>query len=78
MPLEDFRQCRYRRLFAQMVLGLSAVLQQRLERLREQGQTTDALRELLERRRAGGFLSVEEGRTRTRDMIAAKRAGRGP
>jgi hypothetical protein len=49
-----------------------------LERLREQERTTDALRELLERRRSGEILSFEEGRMRTRDMISAKRAERGP
>lgn len=57
--------------------SLSAVLQQGLELLREQSETTDALRELLDRRRAGTFVSLEEGRQSTRDTIARKRAERG-
>lgn len=57
--------------------SLSAVLQHGLELLRDQSQTTDALRELLARRREGDFLSLEEGERRTRAMIARKRAERG-
>ena len=57
--------------------SLSAVLQQGLELLREQSQTTDALRDLLDSRRAGSFVSLEEGRQATREMIARKRADRG-
>lgn len=57
--------------------SLSAVLQQGLELLREQSRTTDALRELLDRRRAGLFVSMDEGRESTREMIARKRAKRG-
>lgn len=57
--------------------SLSAVLQQGLELLREQSQTTDALRTLLEQRRGGTFVSTGEGRKRTQDMIARKRAERG-
>lgn len=57
--------------------SLSAVLQQGLELLREQSQTTDALRELLDKRRASPFVSLEEGRQSTCDMIARKRAERG-
>lgn len=57
--------------------SLSAVLQQGLDLLRVQSQTTDALAELLDRRRSGGFVSLEEGRQSTRDMIARKRAARG-
>ena len=57
--------------------SLSAVLQQGLELLREQSRTTDALREVLDRRRAGPFVSPDEGRQTTRDMIARKRADRG-
>jgi len=57
--------------------SLSAVLQQGLELLREQSQTTDALREVLDRRRAGPFVSLDEGRQATRDMIARKRGDRG-
>ena len=57
--------------------SLSAVLQQGLELLREQSQTTDALRTLLEERRGGTFVSTGEGRQRTQNMIARKRAERG-
>lgn len=57
--------------------SLSAVVQQGLELLREQSQTTDALRELLTQRQAGSFVSLEEGERRTQDMIARKRAERG-
>ena len=38
--------------------SLSAVLQQGLELLREQSQTTDALRTLLEERHGGTFVST--------------------
>jgi antitoxin ParD1/3/4 len=57
--------------------SLSAVLQHGLEIMREQSQTTDALRELLARRKSGNFVSLAEGRDRTKDMIARKRAERG-
>ena len=57
--------------------SLSAVLQQGLELLREQSRTTDALREVLDRRRAGPFVSLDEGRQGTAEMIARKRADRG-
>lgn len=57
--------------------SLSAVLQHGLEIMREQSQTTDALRELLARRKSGSFVSLAEGQDRTRDMIARKRAERG-
>lgn len=57
--------------------SLSAVLQHGLELMREQSQTTDALRELLERRKSGTFVSLDEGTDRTKDMISRKRAERG-
>ncbi|MDT8853472.1 type II toxin-antitoxin system ParD family antitoxin [Paracoccaceae bacterium Fryx2] len=57
--------------------SLSAVLQQGLELLREESQTTSALRELLERRRVGPFISLDEARQSARDMIARKRGERG-
>lgn len=56
--------------------SLSAVLQQGLELLREESQTTDALRELLDKRRAGTFISLDQARQSTRDMIARKRGER--
>lgn len=58
--------------------SLSAVLQQGLEVLREQTEArqaeTEALRALLEERRAGGFIDAGEGRARTRAMLARKKA----
>ncbi len=57
--------------------SLSAVLQHGLELMREQSQNTDALRELLDQRRNGTFITLEEGKERTKDMIARKRAARG-
>lgn len=78
ISLTDAQEAYARGLVAQgRYPSLSAVLQQGLELLREQGQTTDALRELLERRRSGDFFPFEEGRKQTRDMIARKRAERG-
>ena len=57
--------------------SLSAVLQHGLELMREQSQNTDALRELLDQRRNGTFVTLKEGKKRTEDMIARKRAARG-
>jgi antitoxin ParD1/3/4 len=57
--------------------SLSAVLQQGLELLREQSETTDALRALLDQRRTGPFISAAESRQRTQNMIARKKAERG-
>ena len=57
--------------------SLSAVLQHGLELMREQSQNTDALRELLKQRRNGTFITLEEGKKRTEDMVARKRAARG-
>lgn len=57
--------------------SLSAVLQQGLELLREQSQSTNALRELLASRREGNFVSLDEGERRTQAMIARKREERG-
>jgi len=57
--------------------SLSAVLQQGLELLREQSQTTDALRELLNQRRNGTFHSTEEASKRAAGMINRKRVERG-
>lgn len=78
ISLTDAQESYARSLVAQgRYSSLSAVVQQGLELLREQSQTTDALRELLDRRRAGEFVSLDEGRQTTRDMIARKRAERG-
>lgn len=57
--------------------SLSAVVQEGIELLREQSQTTDALRELLAQRQAGTFVSLDEGERRTQDMIKRKKAERG-
>ena len=57
--------------------SLIAVLQQGLELLRNQSETSDALRALLAERQAGGFVTPQEGRAGTQEMIARKRAERG-
>lgn len=57
--------------------SLSAVVQNGLELMRAQSQTTDALREVLDRRRSGAFVDLEDGKRHTKDMIARKRAERG-
>lgn len=60
--------------------SLSAVLQQGLELLRQQTEAREleiaALRLLLEDRRKGRFVDLNEGRQRTRVMLARKKAGR--
>ncbi|MFW8595082.1 type II toxin-antitoxin system ParD family antitoxin [Cribrihabitans neustonicus] len=57
--------------------SLSAVMQQGLELLRLQAEAaeadTQALRNLIEERRAGGFTSVADGRGRTAAMLASKK-----
>lgn len=59
--------------------SLSAVLQHGLEMVRRETELHDAereaLRQLLADRRTGPFVDVDEGRARTRAMLAAKRAG---
>lgn len=61
--------------------SLSAVVQRGLELLREDTEAKDAelaaLRALLEERAAGEFVTVEEGRARTDDMIATKQRAHG-
>ena len=61
--------------------SLSAVLQQGLELLREQTEAkdleTEALRTLIQERRDGQFVDMDEGRTRTHDMLARKKAQHG-
>jgi antitoxin ParD1/3/4 len=58
--------------------SLSAVVQHGLELVREEIELKDAeleaLRALIAERRAGEFVSAEEGRERTKALIAAKRA----
>lgn len=61
--------------------SLSAVLQQGLELLREQTEAkdleTEALRTLIQERRDGQFVDMDEGRARTRSMLARKKAQHG-
>jgi len=52
-------------------------VQEGLELLREKSQATDALRELLAKRQAGTFVSLDEGERRTQEMIARKKAQHG-
>ena len=62
--------------------SLSAVLQQGLEMLRSETEAKDAeiaaLRALLEERAKGEFISLEEGRRQTEEMLARKRAALKP
>ncbi len=57
--------------------SLSAVLQRGLEMLRRDRETQDAelqaLRSLIDQRRAGAFVDVDMGETKTRAMINRKR-----
>ncbi|MBP6012918.1 MAG: type II toxin-antitoxin system ParD family antitoxin [Alphaproteobacteria bacterium] len=59
--------------------SLSAVLQHGLELLRAEKEAEDAeiaaLRALLQDRRRGPFIGVNEGRKRTERMIAARKKG---
>ncbi|SLN69955.1 hypothetical protein ROA7450_03802 [Roseovarius albus] len=61
--------------------SLSAVLQQGLELLREQTEAknleTEALRALIQERRNAHFVDMDEGRARTRTMLARKKAQHG-
>jgi antitoxin ParD1/3/4 len=58
--------------------SVSAVIQHGLELLREEIELKEAeieaLRALIAERRAGEFVSLEEGRERTKAVMAAKRA----
>jgi antitoxin ParD1/3/4 len=58
--------------------SLSAVLQQGLEMLRAETEAKDAeldaLKALLIERAKGPFISMEEGKRQTREMLARKRA----
>lgn len=58
--------------------SLSAVLQQGLELLRQETEAreteNEALRTLLDERRRGRFVDLNEGRRRTRAMLARKKA----
>jgi antitoxin ParD1/3/4 len=61
--------------------SLSAVMQQGLELLREQTEAkeleAEALRALIQERRAGQFVDMTEGRARTRAMLTRKKTRHG-
>jgi antitoxin ParD1/3/4 len=61
--------------------SLSAVVQHGLELLREQTEAKEAelgaLRALIAERMAGEFVNMEEGRRRTEELIAARKAFHG-
>lgn len=78
ISLTEAQEAYARRLVAEgRYPSLSAVFQHGLELLRDQSQTTDALRALLARRQEGGFVTPAEGARATQAMIAHKRAARG-
>ena len=82
ISLTDTQEAFARDLVARGVYpSLSAVMQHGIEMLREETEarraTTDALRALLAERREGDAVSIEEGKARTRAMIAGKRAAHG-
>jgi len=60
--------------------SLSAVLQRGLEMLRRDNEVHDAevaaLRALIDQRRAGPFVDLDEGETETRSMLERKRKAR--
>jgi len=60
--------------------SLSAVLQRGLDMLRRDNEMRDAeveaLRSLIDQRRAGAFVDLDEGEAETRAMLEGKRKGR--
>jgi antitoxin ParD1/3/4 len=60
--------------------SLSAVLQRGLEMLRHDNEARDAelaaLRLLIDQRRTGRFIDLDDGEAETRRMLARKRKGR--
>lgn len=79
ISLTDAQEAYARRLVEQgRYASLSAVLQHGLEMLRAETEAKDAelaaLRALLEERAKGEFVSMEEGRRQTDEMLARKRA----
>ncbi len=60
--------------------SLSAVLQRGLEMLRRENEMRDAelqaLRSLIDRRRAGTFVDLDEGEVETRAMLERKKQAR--
>lgn len=61
--------------------SVSAVIQQALERMRKEAEERalerEMLRELIERRRKGPHISMDEFASRVDDMLARKRRERG-
>ncbi|NDW01640.1 type II toxin-antitoxin system ParD family antitoxin [Salipiger sp. PrR002] len=57
--------------------SVSAALQHGVELMRQESEQAEALRQLLDARRAGAFVALDEGRAGTEAMIARKRAERG-
>ena len=57
--------------------GLSAVVLQGLDVLKEQSKTTDALSKLLAERQTSTFIPLDESERRTQDMLLRKKAERG-
>jgi len=79
ISLTDAQEAYARKLVAEgRYASLSAVLQQGLEMLRAETEAKDAetaaLKALLEERAKGPFISMEEGRRQTQEMLARKRA----
>ncbi len=81
ISLTDEQEAYARRLVeAGQYPSLSAVLQRGLEMLRHERERHDAevaaLRSLIEQRRAGPFVDLDEGETETRSMLERKRKAR--
>lgn len=57
--------------------SVSAALQHGLELMRQENEQAEALRRVLDERRAGAFETLDEGRAGAEAMIARKRAERG-
>lgn len=58
--------------------SVSAVLQSGLEMLRRDEAELEALRTLIDDRRAGAFVDLDEGEAEIRTLLDRKRAGRAP
>ena len=81
ISLTDDQEAYARRLVeAGQYSSLSAVLQRGLELLRRDNERQDtelrALSALIEQRRAGGFIGLDEGEAETREMLRRKRGQR--
>jgi antitoxin ParD1/3/4 len=81
ISLTDDQEAYARRLVeAGQYPSLSAVLQRGLDMLRRDNELHDAevaaLRSLIDRRRAGSFVDLDEGEAETRSMLGRKRKAR--